>query len=297
MAPVPDPRLLRDAFGWPAAELEIVHRGENTIWRAELPSGPLAVRVYRPGRRSREEIEAEWAWAEALGAYLETPQRVAGPVDVAGTLAVAMTWAEGRPLELSERADVRRLGELVGTLCRAAREIEAAAPAEWIGHRRPRADPIELIDGAEPIVSSADFVSAGQRARFRESTNELRRAVFDAELGPPCWVHADLHAHNVLCASGGEVVLLDLDDAVRGPRAFELATPRTHLRARTPFETTWPHFAGAARLSFPEREIRVATAVHLVDTMAEFPSHLDMIPDPQATVERYLGYLAAELEG
>lgn len=107
------------------------------------------------------------------------------------------------------------------------------------------------------------------------------------------WVHAELHAWNVLHGPDGAFVI-DFDDCVFGPVDLEWATARIHIRAKGDLERDWPRFLEGVRRWFPEPEpmaVRVATAAHLVGTMAEFPIHLDMpsLADAGAAFDRYCG--------
>ncbi len=298
---------MNEVWGWPAESVaRVVHEGENVTWRVEAPEGPRAVRLYRPGRRTLGEIEAEWAWVEALadevptarplrtvgGALVATVESPAGP-----RWAVAMEWVEGAHPDPRDPAHAFELGRLIGGLRRAVRRVEAAVMADWPGHDRPRTTPESIVTATLGALSDASFVGAEQHARLGRGVDRLVRRLAGCPLGAPAFVHADLHVGNVLVTASGWRCL-DFDDSVFGPPLLDLATPRVHQRAVGGFDALWAAMAAGYGEPIDDEAIRLTTALQLVQTLGEFPSHLD-IPalgrDPGAVVERYLGYLGAEL--
>ena len=112
---VHDDELAREALrrydlGRPV-HVELVRRGENSTYRLDAPRGTFALRVHRPGYRTRDMIRSEIAWMEALaGTGVATPTAVRTiEGDVVVTLAdgaderhvSVLTWEAGEPLATS----------------------------------------------------------------------------------------------------------------------------------------------------------------------------------------------------
>jgi Ser/Thr protein kinase RdoA (MazF antagonist) len=298
------PATLCRTWARPGAPCRQLATGENETWQL---GDDLVVRLYRPGRRTPGQVAAEWAWADALSPEVSTPRAVPGAdgerlQHVDGRIAVAMAWCPGAPLRYHDLDRVEALGRLAGTLRRRADEVIAGSSADWLGWDRPHIDPVADLDAQVRDALQPSYATEAQARRLRQLAGELAARLDEVPLEHRSWIHADLHGFNVL-DDGERLTVIDLDDAVFGPVAVEWATPRIHLRAFTDLDASWPRFAAgvASALGAPpdEDEVRVGTAVHLISTMAEFPAHLDMpqLADPGVVLDRYLGYLEAELDG
>ncbi|MDF1524621.1 MAG: phosphotransferase, partial [Trueperaceae bacterium] len=101
--------------------LRRVDFGENATYRVSGPSGDFALRLYRPGRWTDEEIVQEHALMRQLGAELGVFPPVEGrdgrslQALPSGTRAALFPWVPGR---LCQRRPsprrYRRIGELLG---------------------------------------------------------------------------------------------------------------------------------------------------------------------------------------
>lgn len=296
---------------WGGGRVTPVLVGENEVFRLDQDAGSLAVRVYRPGRRTRRQIEAECAWADALALRLDWDSvvPVVGGDDAVvecddGRFAVASPWVEGQTPSMETPGEAERMGRLLGRVQRAARDVLAEVGSDWVGHERPRYGAHE-IDQTLAAYAGDTFASEEQVAALREAAARLRGALDAAPLSGDSrgdsWVHADAHRWNVI-DDGTRWWLIDLDDSGFGPPELELATLRTHLRAQGRYEALAPALLRGWAEQIPEcadpQRVALAAALHVFATMGEFPSHLDMGPlaaDARGTLDRYLGYFAAEL--
>lgn|GEM_PF-6592961 len=277
---------------------ELVLAGENETWRA----GDLAIRVYRPGRWSLGQIEAEWAWVEALWGVVETPAPVRGAdgavvqVLADGRLAAASQWVAGATPAWDTPREAERVGRMLRELSDAAARALSLAPPTWAGRDREGLDPEAQIARAVAAIDGAVFPCDEHRDGVRRAAERLRRLLSEVPLASDAFVHGDAHRHNVL-EDGAQWWLIDFDDCGFGPAESELATARVHWRAAGSFPSLAPAMLRGWGDHDPRR-VAAACALHVLDTISVFPTHLDLGPlatDPNATLGRYLGYFDGEL--
>ncbi|MDG4897635.1 phosphotransferase [Mesorhizobium sp. WSM4976] len=242
-----DPRVA-DAlalWGLEGCLVTLVAARENQVFRVEALSGPLALRLHRPGYRSRAELASELAWMAALeGRGVKVPRPVPANdgslcVAVAGTFVDVLTYLEGTPLikdgQVAQDADSSETAfRLGGTLAR-LHDIsdEWNAPAGFV---RPAWD-VEGLLGDNPLWGrfwenpaltrhQAELLTGARRAAQRA----LSRLGPDLDYG---LIHADAVPENVLVGDGA-VYLVDFDDGGFGFRLFDLATTVNRLQRHAP---------------------------------------------------------------
>lgn len=223
--------------------LTFIKMRENTVFRADTPDGAIALRLHRPGYRSRQEIAAESEFIEVLAErglpLVKLVPTAAGDYTVVvsdgETEAVvdAQRWLEGsRQLGNTETDDgdagldashFAEMGEIAARMHHVAEELAGTRSFDrtpWdaeglIGER--------ALWGDALTVPGLDEAGRQQLLRTREI---MRRALDEYGTAPEVYgaIHADFTPENVL-VSGDELVVIDFDDFGDGWYLFDLATP------------------------------------------------------------------------
>lgn len=232
------------AFGGQNARL--VSERENAVYRADLPEGPAAVRLHRPGYQTLAAIGSELDWMRALAdAGMAVPEPLAGPVVLeTGRVATAVRWVEGAPLgeggvplagtPLEQVARFRAVG-------RAMARLHVVSDALDLGPAFERhAWDIDGLLGDDPLWGrfwESPALSPPERALVLEARRlaRLQLEVHAAEGADFGLIHADLLRENVLLR-GDEVILIDFDDAGWGFRLYDLAVFMTQNEDAPNFE-------------------------------------------------------------
>lgn len=226
---------------WSLRDLTLVAQRENAVWRATGPSGPVALRLHRPGYRSPAELQSELDWMAMLAAGgLPVPRPVpsdAGrlvdhvgdtPVSVLGWLPGRISGVQGALDGIADRAGhMRALGALLARL--------HDLSDRWTpppGFTRPRWDAAGLLEMPlwGPFWDNPGL-TGDQRALVLKARDRARAALAarspDLSFG---LIHADAVTENVM-VDGATLTLIDFDDGGYGFRDFDLAT--VLLRQRT----------------------------------------------------------------
>lgn len=237
-------RLALAEFGFDPASvpLTFVKMRENTVFRADTPDGPIALRLHRPGYRQQREIAAESELIELLAArgfpvvrLVPSPSGAYTAVVSDGETEVvvdAQRWLEGsRQLaategtEGAEALDERHfesMGRIAARMHRLAEELAGT-------HRFPRRPwDAEGLVGERALWGDALAVP-GLDGAGRRQLARARALILDMldELGTAPrvygFIHADFTPENVL-VSDDELVVIDFDDFGEGWYLFDLAT-------------------------------------------------------------------------
>lgn len=240
--------------------LTFIKMRENTVFRADTPDGPIALRLHRPGYRSKQEIEAESDFIELLASrgfpvvrLVPTPLGEHTVVVSDGTTEVvvdAQRWLEDSHLlgdteaqdddegggssdALNER-HFAQMGAIAARMHRVAEEL-ATGP----GFARTPWDAEGLIGeralwGDALTVPGLDEESRQQLLRTRAI---MRRALAEYGTDPAVYgtIHADFTPENVLVA-GDDLVVIDFDDFGDGWYLFDLATALFFFYAHPKYE-------------------------------------------------------------
>ena len=168
-------------------------------------------------------------------------------------------------------------------------------PPEWIGWQRPIYDQETVVERSLEFLLSADFLTPEDKARCERIAAELSER-FQPHI-KKTFVHADLHFGNVL-EHNDTWFCLDFDECGFGPHTFDLGVVKFHLMAENDLEFL-PDFLSGYGAPVSEQDLSLGTALRIFYTAGKIPSRLD-IPElakqPQEIIQRYLGYLEAELE-
>lgn len=238
-------RLALTEFGFDAetVPLTFIKMRENTVFRADTPDGPIALRLHRPGYRAQHEIAAESEFIEVLAERGFPVVRLVPTVTGEFTVLVsdgetevvvdAQRWLEGsRELGSTENESQNDqledshfyvMGGIAARMHHVAHELAGARSfprAPWdaqglVGENALWGDALS--------VPGLDEAARAQLQRTRElMIRELARYGTDASRYGT--IHADFTPENVL-VSGEELVVIDFDDFGDGWYLFDLATP------------------------------------------------------------------------
>lgn len=265
------------AFGIGTARLQLIGVSENVTYRADdNRSGKAYVlRLHRPGYHSLDELNSERVWLEALrssGISVPTPVdapdgRYFVPVDVAGNetrQAGLNIWAPGEivgelltahdrspnaagPIEIAEP-----FGQLGGLM--AAMHNQAASWTPPPTFRRHRLDLEGLLGDApfwgpfweNPVLDERErelLITARDHCRGRLRRYGEPRRTFSM-------IHADLHLANLL-THGGQLSVIDFDDAGFGWHQYDIAVAMFHSRDTADFRAARQAFLHSYRAVRP----------------------------------------------
>lgn len=210
--------------GMPDAELTLLNVSENATFRADDADGRrLVLRVHRTGYHSREAVESELAWIEALrseGVVLTAPviptpdgRDIVAAVHPGGEerLVVAFEWMQGvEPPEDRLVDDFRQLGAIAARLHQHARTWERPA-----GFTRFTWDFETSLGERGHWGRWQDGMGMGPAELdvLGRAADLVRRRLEAFGTGPDRFglVHADMRLANLL-VHGDDVCVIDFDD-------------------------------------------------------------------------------------
>lgn len=220
---------------------------ENRVFRVHTDQGDFALRLKRPGYRSRAEQLSELHWLAAMDrAGLSVPQPVASLSGalletVAGQDADLVGWLPGQPLgrtgaPLSQPDAPVIFHRLGAEIARLHNACDDWAPPEGFARHHWNT---EGLVGNAPLWGrfwdnpTLDAPTRQLLMRFRDLARaELDRLVDTLDYG---LIHADLVRENVLI-DGATIRLIDFDDGGFGYRLFDIATALIKNLAEPGFE-------------------------------------------------------------
>ena len=242
-------------WGLSDAKLDLIKYRENAVFKVQNEHFRGALRLHRHGYHSDAELRSELQWAQALAdAGIRVPELVPTRSDelfvkhagegLPGDIQVDMFhWIDGDQLGsveegVSNAAEVDKTFTALGELAaRVHNQAAAWTPPE--GFTRHAWDAAGLA-GDNPFwgrfweIEAATPVQAGTLARCRkrlfEDLDKLPRTADNYSM-----IHADFAAENVM-VDGGDVRLIDFDDAGFGWHLFELATALFFIQGEPYFE-------------------------------------------------------------
>ena len=226
------------AWGGAPAGLRLVKARENVVFRAELPGGPVALRLHRPGYQSAAAIRSELIWT---GMLADRGLPVPAPVPTLSgelvhprgdRLASCVAWLDGDPLGAAEtplagdretwRGRMVRVGRLLADLHATSDGLalpEGFVRPSWDTDGLLGPDPLWGPFWQNPAFSPADRrIISEARAHAVSRLDTLAAAGADYGL-----IHADVLRENLL-DDGTRLAVIDFDDSGFGFRLLDLAT-------------------------------------------------------------------------
>ncbi|MBZ2167604.1 aminotransferase class III-fold pyridoxal phosphate-dependent enzyme [Marinobacter sp. F4216] len=232
-------------------ELSLLKLRENAVYKVTDAAGQSHVlRVHRPGYHSRDAIESELAWMQALRRDgFKVPEVVPTPqgdavIEHKGHCFSMVSWLDGELFnQLGEvptgviaelKSRYHALGSLAGRLHNQGSRWQP--PQRF---RRPEWD-IEGLLGDNPNWGrfwDHPMLSRTQRRLLLKARNVLRILLQQLGQTDDCYglIHGDLLPENIL-QHEGELALIDFDDCGYGWFMFEMATSLFPLSAEPYFD-------------------------------------------------------------
>lgn len=270
------------------------------------------LRVNRPRRRTRDEVEGEMAWLASLAAdgSVQVPAPIVardGSLVVEARhdgvpesrMCVLFSWLEGARLADDMAPEhVAALGEATAGLYRHARSFPVPPGMQVWDSPYPFREAEVLFDEARATI--VDDRMRGAFERTRALTFEAIERLQAIE--PPRMLHADLHEDNAFVHPDGRIAILDFDDSMAGWPVQDLSVTVWALSAHPRFEL----LEGALREGYervepwPERqpgEIRTFAAsrsLHMANHALQDPDPVsraraaEVVAGDAATIERLL---------
>jgi Ser/Thr protein kinase RdoA (MazF antagonist) len=238
------------------ATLELIKHRENAVFKVEKEGFRAALRMHRHGYHSDDELRSELQWMQALAAAgikvpeviptasgdLFTDYEAAG---LPGTLQVDLfEWIDGEQLGSVEKgvADVAEVEHTFGVLGELAAQVHNQAVAWTLpdGFTRHAWD-ADGLAGDQPFWGrywEIDSATETERALLSRLRERLHRDLAALPKSPDSYsmIHADFASENIM-VDGGDVRLIDFDDAGFGWHLFELVTALYFIRGEDYFET------------------------------------------------------------
>ena len=222
-------------WGLEGADCAFVAGRENQVFRVDSAGATFALRIKRPGYRTKAALKSELDWMaamEAAGLAVPRPRpALSGRLieEVEGYCVDLISWLDGTPLGITgqplDLADAEDTFEALGA---ALAHIHEASDAWTLpaGFERVAWDREGLV-GEAPLWGrfwDNPSLDAETCALFK-TTRARADALLRAEGGGLDYglIHADLVRENVLLAPGG-LQIIDFDDGGFGYRLFDVAT-------------------------------------------------------------------------
>jgi len=293
-----------ESFPVEPEDIELVAHSENVTFRVSANGSETdyVLRLHRPGYNSIEELNSERIWATALkdagisiqDSLLTNQGQHFVLVDVPGTgeqrYAGMTSWLEGTLLSdyldtKPDREDRERTFRRIGGIA-AAIHNQSTGWNVPPGFERRRLD-LEGLLGEMPhwgrFWEHADLTSA-ERAVLLRGRQYVRNALQAYGEAPDNFslIHADLDPNNIV-QCGGDMALIDFDDAAYGWHMYDIASVLIEHRSAPDFDALVTAVLNGygERRSLEKRDIEMLPAFLLIRGMAligwfhQRPEHAD----------------------
>jgi Ser/Thr protein kinase RdoA (MazF antagonist) len=243
---VTPPGMIADALGpWgeALAPPRLISHRENAVYEVALPRGRAALRLHRPGFRSREQVESELVWTERLagtGFPCPPPLRTrSGALSHRlpdGQIVSVIGWLDGQPIAAPTQppsetpAELAALYAEVGALLA---RLHTASDALRLppGFTRPRWDR-DGLTGPQPLWGRywhMPLLTPSEAGEIIAARDRAREVLADFDAAADCGlIHSDALRENVFRTPNG-LALLDFDDSGFGYRIYDLAACLTQM--------------------------------------------------------------------
>ncbi len=230
----------------------------NRVYELENEFGDRVIlKFYRPGRWERGALLEEQLFTfdcRSAEIPVVAPLRFPGGGSLRETAngiyfaAFPKRW--GRPFEILEDEDYRRLGRLLGRLHGVGEQRRSSF--------RPRLDPRRSTAGQIDNLLGGGFAGPAVIRALEEALTSLYRTILAAygEESEIIRLHGDCHGNNILQRPDEGLMLIDFDDMMAGPPVQDLWLLLPGYAAECRRE--WDLIAGGYRefRELPEREFR-----------------------------------------
>jgi Ser/Thr protein kinase RdoA (MazF antagonist) len=244
------------AWNIPDASLAVIKHRENAVFKVEKDGFRAALRMHRHGYHSDDELRSELQWMQALSAAgIKVPEVIPAAsgdlfinyeaAGLPGTLQVDLfEWIDGEQLGSVEEgvSDVAEVERTFGVLGELAAQVHNQA-VSWTlpdGFARHAWD-ADGLAGDRPFWGrfwEIENATDAERALLYRMRERLHRDLAALAKSPDSYsmIHADFASENIM-VDGGDVRLIDFDDAGFGWHLFELVTALYFIRGEDYFGT------------------------------------------------------------
>ena len=214
------------------SRIELINRAENLTFRVRIPSGnDLILRLHRKGYHSRQAIESELAWSQALrsSTTVSTPRAVRGldghhvQSDASGRIMTLFEFVQGHMP--GSNHDFAVMFEKVGCIAAQAHmhALHWSPPAGFV---RPEWN-LRSIFGPDAIwgdwrIAPAMSQSARQILEMAERQVRQRLTTYGRSAIRYGLIHADMRMANLLI-DDQTIRLIDFDDCGKGWFMYDFA--------------------------------------------------------------------------
>lgn len=301
-------KYLLDAFDWdPDTSFSLLHSGENTTYRVATMTAKYALRRYRRGSYTVEQVRGELAWVTMLRPFIHVPEIVNNLCgDSISTLSnateeahyVVFEFLDGDTILNPTESDYQQLGHVMRTLHDSTDHITEQATVDWEGWARPEYDLPRTIEKPLRCLLEFDVLTSEDKRRCVTIAQTLARR-FEILGSSHHFIHADLHFGNILPTQNGWYCL-DFDECGFGHRAIDIGVIRLHLQSLNPDERDkhWFSFKEGYGNTLGEEEARIGTALRIFYMAGKIPMRQDIEElrhNPGDRIRRYLGYIESEI--
>jgi len=242
-------------WNMPDASLHLIKYRENAVFQVDSNGLRRALRLHRCGYHTDDELRSELQWMQALGeAGITVPELV--PAD-SGDLFITHT-GDGLPgeiqVDLFEWIDGEQLGSVeegisdaasVAATHRTVGELAAQVHNQAVSWQMPEgftrhAWDADGLAGEQPFWGrfwEIDAASAAEKELLIRGRDAVYRDLSQLAKSPGTYsmIHADFAPENLM-VDGGQVRLIDFDDAGFGWHLFELVTCLFFIQGEDYFE-------------------------------------------------------------
>lgn len=158
-------QCLLQAYGWRAdTTFDLLHAGENETYVVDTVHMKYALRRYRPGRYTGEQVRSEVAWVDMLHTFMHVPRIVRNKAGDAvscchtsteNILYVVSEFVSGETILHPTASHYRTLGHIMRCLHDSADLISTQVSSNWAGWNRPQYDLQYIVEA--PLYSLLDF--------------------------------------------------------------------------------------------------------------------------------------------
>lgn len=225
-------------FGLPDARYSLVNYTNNAVYRVDAGRESYALRLHRPGLKSKAWIDSELMWLRALSESRD----LAVPAPVAplytGQLegieqpvyGVLFRWLDGDPVQIADLSPLAlvSIGEFIARLHEQSRNFIPP-----FGFERPALDFEGLFGSRSPYQPGAEgeaLITTEQRVLIAKATTHIQdvmRVLDTLRTESFGLIHADLIAKNLLWLRDSRderrIAALDFDDCAFGYYLYDLA--------------------------------------------------------------------------
>jgi len=298
-------KFLTESYQWNSdTNFVVLHSGENSTYVAKTETGKYALRRYRPGRYTLNQVRAEVAWIDRLSEFIKVPRliknRFGDPVSVSdddhGDIYTVSEFIEGELILNPIESDYHELGRLMCVLHVNSDKILKSETKDWEGWDRPKYNLNYIVEDGLRCLLDFNVLTSEDKERCIKIAHNLteRWKYVDSDQK---FIHADLHFGNLLSTTSG-FYYLDFDECGFGHRSIDIGVVRLHLRRTANPEKGWKEFEEGYGTGFVDEEVRLGTALRIFYMAGKIPKRQDIEELRLKSVDyirRYLGYIESEI--